>query len=319
MNKFKTSQEIQVWTLLIILALIWGSSFILMDKGLESFSPYEVGGLRMIIAAVCLSPFAIRYYSSIHKKDWKIFPILGLIGNAIPAFLFPLAETQINSATAGILNALTPVFALIVGIAFFSVAFSWKKMLGIVIGLGGALCVILGGKSVGLSTNISYSLLIVLATAMYGTSVNVMKKYLNDVPPLAISAYSFFFAAVPYMVYLPFSHAPATLMAGGKAWESFGYIFILGALGSSASTVAFYYLVQITDAVRSSSVTYLMPIIACMWGLLRTDKELITMIQLLGMAVILAGVYMLNQKSAPVSESQPESALLQQETANEHL
>lgn len=291
--KNENLKEVQVWGILILLALIWGSSFILMDKGLESFSPLNIAALRMVIAGICLFPFCISSVSKIPKEEWKIFPILGLVGNGIPAFLFPLAEQGINSATAGILNSLTPVFTLIFGI-FFGITVSHRKILGIALGLTGALIVTLGGTK-GLEGNIGHALIVVLATMLYGMNVNIMKRYLNFTPPVAIAGFSMLSAALPYGIYLVFSDIPH-ILSNPESWEALGFITILAVMGTAVSTLIFYHLVQITDAIRSSSVTYLMPIVACLWGLLRPDREDITLFQIGGMLIILTGVYIVNHK-----------------------
>lgn len=288
------SKELQIWIILGILALIWGSSFILMDRGLDAFEPLHIGALRMVIAALCLLPFCLPKIKEINKKNWAFFPIVGLIGNGIPAFLFPLAEQNINSATAGILNSLTSVFALIFGI-FFGVAFTQNKVLGVILGLAGAVLVTIGGHQ-GLEGSIMSCLIVVFATALYGMSVNIMKKYLNEVHPISITGFCAISVAIPYGIYLLFSDAPSIIMEHPQGLSSLGYVAILGALGTGASSVMFYRLVQMTDAVRSSSVTYLMPIIACLWGFLRPAREDITLIQIGGMFVILLGVWLVNKR-----------------------
>ncbi len=295
MAENRHNDTLKIGLILGVLALIWGSSFILMDKGLDAFSPYQIGCLRMVFATLCMLPFGLRHIKSTPKHLWKYFPLVGVIGNGIPSILFPLAETQINSATAGILNGLTPVFTLLVGLLFFGTVFSWSKMGGIFLGLLGGGLVILGGRQ-GLEGNISYAFIVVFAAMLYGISVNLMKKFLNEAHPIAIATFTIASISIPCAIYLLFSDLPQVFATNEAALPSLGFIFILAAFGTAASTVLFYHLVQITDPVRSSSVTYLMPIVACMWGFLRTDSEIITWLQVAGMLVILAGVYLLNKK-----------------------
>lgn len=300
MTAQKNKDSLKVWLILGVLALIWGSSFILMSKGLEAFDPYQVGCLRILIAAICLLPFGLQHIKNTPKRLWKYFPIVGIIGNGIPAILFPLAETKINSATAGMLNGLTPVFTLLIGLAFFGIAFTWQKLGGILLGLVGGTLVILGGGQ-GLEGSVAYALIVVFAAMLYGISVNLMKRYLNEAHPIAIASFTVGSIAIFGLVYLLFSDIPQIFQTNPLAWASFGYIFTLAAFGTAASTVLFYHLVQITDPVRSSSVTYLMPIVACMWGLMREKTENITLIQVAGMMVILIGVYLLNKKKAEIN------------------
>lgn len=295
MTENKENSPLKIWGILGILALIWGSSFILMHKGLDAFNPYQIGSLRMVIATLCMLPFGLRYAKTVPKHLWKYFPLVGIIGNGIPAMLFPLAEMHINSATAGILNGLTPVFALLIGIVFFGISFTWSKLGGILLGLTGGTLVILGGSE-GLKGSIFYALVVVFAAMLYGISVNLMKKYLNEVHPIAIATFTIASISIPCLIYLIYSDLPQVFATKEAALPSLGFIAILAAFGTAASTVLFYHLVQITDPIRSSSVTYLMPIVACLWGFLRTDSENITMMQIAGMLVILAGVYLLNKK-----------------------
>lgn len=293
----RLNHEFQVIVILAVLALIWGSSFILMDKGLEAFNPFQIGAIRMIVATLSMLPFCLKYVRRIPSHKWKYFAMVGMIGNGIPAFLFPLAEKGINSATAGILNSLTPVFALIFGV-FFGLTITKNKLIGVLIGLAGATCVTLGGSK-GINGEVGHALIVVFATMLYGISVNIMKRYLNEVHPIAITGFSAFFVAIPYALYLFSSDFVGLLNTHPQGLSSLGYIALLGCMGTAASSVLFYHLVQITDAVRSSSVTYLMPIVALMWGFFRPEREDITLFQVLGMVVILAGVGIVNKPEKP--------------------
>ncbi|MFN0201848.1 MAG: DMT family transporter [Bacteroidia bacterium] len=296
------SLQSKVIFLLIFLALIWGSSFILMKKGLMAFTPLEVGAIRITVAAACFLPIAIRSFSKLSRRDGMMMALLGLIGNGIPAFLFPLAETKINSATAGMLNSLTPMFALLLGVLLFGVAFSWKKTAGIVIGFLGALLLMLSSEreiinqvEEPLRITLIYSSFIVLGTLLYGLNVNLMKRYLNHVPSLQISTFSLFWIGIPYAIYLLlFSQVPEKIQTHPEGMSSLMFVAILGVGSTAISTVLFYRLVQWTDAVVSSSVTYLMPIVALAWGFYL--EENINAWQIGGMFVILSGVYLVNKK-----------------------
>ena len=107
--------EKEKWILLVILSLIWGSSFIQIKKGLEHFDPYQVGALRVLIAGVLLSPLAIIHRKKFPQKRIKWLVLAAFSGNFIPMFLFPIAETQISSSIAGIIISMMPIFVIIVG------------------------------------------------------------------------------------------------------------------------------------------------------------------------------------------------------------
>lgn len=280
----------------LFLCLTWGSSFILMKKGLESFSPLQIAGLRLVAAALTLLPFVLRKLQKLSAQEWRTILTVGIVGNGIPAFLFPLAETHINSASAGILNALSPLFALLLGQLVFQFQFTRAQNLGVLIGFVGAvLLVISGGGELDFFTHIQYSLLVVLATVGYGLSTILIKKYLNHTPPILSTGLAFCMMAIPYGLYLVFFGQMGTALATQpKFWESLVYILILGSGGTALAVYLYYRLIQMTDPIVASSVTYLIPVVALGWGLL--DGEIFQAGQVLGMAVILIGVYLANRK-----------------------
>ena len=291
------------WILFIGLCLVWGSSFILIMRGLEAFTPLQLGAIRIVIAAAVLLPFVIGKAKKVKKTEWKFILLIGLLGNGIPAFLFPLAETRITSASAGILNMLSPLFVLVLGLLFFGFAFTRRQSLGVVLGLIGVLVLLsAGGQDVDLFEHISYSMLVVLATLGYGLSTVMIKKYLNETPPILASGFGLLSVAVPYLIYLLTISDISTVFAENPlAWESFVYVFILGSLGTAVALIMFYSLLQRTNPIFSASITYVMPIVALMWGLL--DGEQIGVMQLLGMGIIFIGVFLANaQKFRPLKK-----------------
>lgn len=287
------------WLLLFLLALIWGSSFILMKKGLQAFSPLQIGALREIIAVSFLLPFAIRKHKilrSITPREWLGLASVGLLGNAIPAFLFPLAETRLNSATAGMLNALTPVFVLLIGYFFFQLNVYLKQIIGLLIALSGSMLLILFSReSVNLSEKAGYALLVILATCLYGLSANIMKQTLKRLDPISTTTLALGFAAIPYLFYLVTSDIGERLQQAG-AVSSLAYVSILAIVGTAISTVLFNRLIQMTDAVFATSVTYLIPFIALMWGVL--SGEPISWVQIGALFIILLGIYIINRKNS---------------------
>lgn len=283
--------------LYLYLVLAWGSSFILIKQGLVSFNPFQVAALRILIAGLVMLPFTIGRSNEISRVEWRFILLVGLIGNAIPAILFPYAETVLNSASAGILNTLSPLFVLLLGIFFFQLKPSSSQRIGMFIGFGGAVIMVLAsGQEIDLGSNAFYSLLVVIATFCYGLSTNIMKRHLNTTPSLLATGYALMAMAIPYSVYLLFFSDVAEIFrfAEPTVWISFGSIAILAALGTALALVCFYRLVQITDPIFSSSVTYVIPIVAMMWGLAYGEK--IYPAQYLGMALILSGVFLTNRK-----------------------
>jgi drug/metabolite transporter (DMT)-like permease len=285
------------WIVLLLLALIWGSSFILMKKGLQSFSYGQVASLRIFISFLCLLPFALKRLSRIKKKHIKSLVVVGFFGNAIPAFLFTKAQTQVSSSMAGILNALTPLFALITGILVYKVKFNWHNITGVFLGLLGATALVVSRFGFGLNAQNLYPLLIVLATTLYSFSVNEIKQNLSDLDGLTIISGAFLFVGPFSGVYLfnsDFSHA---LNTPGFV-VNFGCIIILAILGSAFANYMFNYLVHHTSALFATSVTYLIPVVAIFWGLF--DGESILMAQTPAIILILLGIYLVNKKSSSV-------------------
>ena len=283
------------WFLLIMLTLIWGSSFILIKRGLEVFSAGEVGALRMLSASIVMTPIAIRKLGTINRRQLLFLLSVGFLGSFFPAFLFAKAETRIDSSMAGVLNALTPMFVVIVGALFYNQKFPLRTGLGLFIGFGGTLLLMTTGAS-GMFSGISYyALFIVLATVLYGFNVNIIKYNLYGLKAVNLTALSMFLVLPVAAGYL-FGSTDFVLKMEQQegAWLSLFYVAILGIFGTAVAITLFNKLVQMTSPVFTSSVTYLIPIVAVLWGLF--DGERLQFGHYLGMATILLGVYITNRR-----------------------
>ncbi len=283
------------WILLIILSLIWGSSFILIKKGLQVFSAVEVGALRIAAASVFLAPIAIGRFYRIKRQHLLLLLEVGFVGSLGPAFFFAIAQTQIPSSLTGVLNALTPMFVALVGVLFFKQHFQKNKILGLAIGFLGTVILILSGSAGQFSHINYYALFVVLATICYGFNLNIIKTYLADLKSLTITSVSLLFVAPASLILLFFFTDFTTKMQTVEgAWLAFGYIATLGVVGTAIALILFNHLVKITTPVFTSSVTYLIPIVAVIWGLL--DNESLYTAHYAGMAAILLGVYLINRR-----------------------
>ena len=120
----------------------------LMKEGLTQLSPYQLAALRMLFAGLILLPFAFKALKKIPKEKMGLVLLSGIIGNFIPAFLFCIAETKIDSALAGILNSLTPLFTILVGLFFFKIAANTQKIIGILVGFIGLCLLFAAGKNI---------------------------------------------------------------------------------------------------------------------------------------------------------------------------
>ncbi len=298
------------WFLLILLSLVWGSSFILMKRGLEAFTSEQVAALRIVIAFLFLFPLLVKHYKVNLKKNWKGLIIMGVFGNLIPAFLFTKAETGISSALAGMLNALTPIFAILVGMIFFKTSTSRNQIIGVVIGLLGALLLVSFDKSNSQSSNNNwFALMVAGATLCYAISVNGIKRYLSEVNSITASVWSFTIIGsitlvFPILQNLIFGKPDELnlwedvfyrLRVNPLAWESLGFVCILAIVGSAISVILFNVLIKNSTAIFASSCTYLIPVVAVMWGTL--DGEKVVVFQLLAILIILSGIWLINKKN----------------------
>lgn len=282
-------------SLLLILSLIWGTSFILIKQGLKSFSPEVVGALRITAAAVFLLPLAIPRYKEVKKGDTQTLFISGMIGVFIPAFLFAIAQTQLNSSLAGILNTLSPLWTMIVGAMFFGQRFRGFVVVGIIISFAGTVLLALsrsGGSITGFNL---YALLIVVACAFYGTNVNWIKFKIQNLSSITITSVSIALMGPLAAIYLfAFTDFLQVLQNTPGAWASFGYIALLALMSTAVANLLFYKLLSITTPIFAASVTYIMPVVAVMWGVI--DGEQLLSGHFVGMALILGGVYLANRK-----------------------
>jgi drug/metabolite transporter (DMT)-like permease len=297
------NKKVLSWILLVLIALIWGSSFILIKKGLVVYGPGEVGALRILAACLFLVPISIPKIRKLKFQEMKLLFIIGLVGSFVPAFLFAIAQTQLDSGITGALNGLTPVFVLIMGALFFGQKISKAAAIGVVIAFAGTLTLIVAGSGTGGISSLNYyALFVVLATICYGINVNVIKYYLKGLSALVITSVSLLFMgplAGLYLLYgTDFVNKIATVEGGLKAA---GYISLLGVMGTAIALVLFNYLVKITSPIFASSVTYLIPIVALSWGV--WDGETLVMGQVSGIALVLFGVYITNKKKAKTNLS----------------
>jgi drug/metabolite transporter (DMT)-like permease len=283
------------FTVLMVLAFIWGSSFILMKIGLKSFSPEQAGALRILMASLALLPISIKQLKNLQRKDLKSLLIAGFIGSFFPAFLFMKAETQINSSLAGMLNSLTPVFTLVVGLLFHKTQVRWMQIAGLSLGLAGATGLILAGEGFSLGTVNGYAFYIVLATVFYAISMNQIKSRLTHLTGIQITSLSFLFIGPVALIYLLTTNFAPVL--ADPAWPlNLLALATLGIVGTALAMLLVNSLIRYSSAVTASSVTYIIPIFAIMWGIL--DGEKVTLLHLVCMGIILAGVYLINLKSA---------------------
>ena len=288
-------EENKKWIFLFLLAIIWGSSFILIKKGLIGLSPMQLGSLRIIISGFILFIVGFNSLKNLSKSSIKWIALSGFLGTFFPAFLFAYAETEIDSAIASILNAIVPINTIVFGFLIFKINSNKKQVFGIFIGFIGVTLLILNGANINPNQNYWYTFLVIIATVMYAFNINIIKKYLQNIPPLTIAVGNFIVLIIPAFLVLIYSDFfSAQVLQGPNFSISIFYVFLLSLFGTALAKVLFNNLVQISTPIFASSVTYIMPIVAVFWGLL--DNEVFSFWQGIATLIILGGVYLANSK-----------------------
>lgn len=291
------SKKINQILILCILGLIWGSSFILMKKALTTYTPIEITLYRIFVVFLVFFPLGIKSFFKIQKKTGYILLLSAIIGSVIPYFLFIKAQTKIDSSLNGILNSITPLFTLLFGVILFKQKTNFRAVIGVVVGLIGATSLIFlstGGNI--FSSSILYALFPVLGSACYALNINIIKTYLQDIPALKITSWSFIFIG-PIAGVLLFFETDFTnnLTDNDPNYLNFICINILGILGSGLAFWVFNLLIKETSSVFASSVTYLIPIVAIFWGVI--DGEVFGIVQFYLCLVIFCGIYLIKSKN----------------------
>ena len=286
------------WGIFILLSVIWGSSFLLMKIGMKAgtvqLSPYQVASLRMVFSGIVLLPFAFNALQQIPKNKLGLVILSGIIGNFIPAYLFCIAETKIDSALAGILNSLTPLFTIIVGMLVFKISIDSKKIGGILLGLVGLCISVVAGKTLHFE-NISFSIFIILATICYGFNVNMVGKHMQNISAINIASLAFSFSIIPGMIILYMTGYFSNDFTNPALLNATLASGTLGVINTSIASILFYVLVKRAGILFASTVTYAIPFVSLAMGLLY--NEAIHPMRLLGLAIILCGVYIVNKRS----------------------
>ncbi len=282
------------WMALLLLALVWGSSFILIKKALVSFSSMEVGALRISISFLVLWPFLFGRLRKVPPRSLVYFLLAGIIGNGLPPFLFAQAQTVIDSYMAGVLNSLTPLFTLLVGVALFGTRVRRLNVLGVLIGLTGAVGLLFAVNDPALGNGIVYGLYAIGGALCYAFNMNLIKRYLGGFDALTITSVSFLFIGIPALVFLAAGTDFSFVMRTDPlAWQSLGYITILAIVGTALAMIINYWLIRRTTALFAATVTYMMPMVSIFWGI--ADGELFMLFYLFWIALILLGVYLANR------------------------
>ncbi len=287
------------WFLFLVLSLIWGSSFILMKLGLLQLSSYQVAALRILAAGLILLPITIKHISSIPITKLFILFLSGSLGSLIPAFLFCIAEEKIDSALAGTLNSLTPVFVIITGVIFFKNQISKNKTIGIAIAFIGCILLMLSKSHLQTNQHFASLFLIILATLLYGFNVNMVSKNLLHIPSLHIASIALSLNAIPALLALIFTGYFNLPLWNNNILKASGAAVVLGLIGTAIATILFYVLVKRAGGIFASMVTYGIPFVAIAWGFVYGEN--FGWLEIFCLLIILIGVYYSNKKDKKIT------------------
>ena len=290
-----TKNDRYILGLFVLLAFVWGSSFILIKKSLLSFDPLIVSALRVSISSICFAPIVFFYRKEIEWRRWPLFVLIGLSGSGIPSFLYPIGQSQISSSLAGVLNALTPLFTFIFAVLIFKSKFNIKSLVGLSLGFLGTCILILYGEALSANTNVWYSIFIIAGTVCYGLNVNLVKSFFQNTKAIIVSSCSFFIIGPPAILYLLFTDGLKKSFSQPDFYISLSAVTTLSIFGTVLSTILFFRLIQKTSPVLSASVSYLIPIVAIAWGIF--DGEIFTIFHMIGMFLIIGGIYLIKGNS----------------------
>jgi drug/metabolite transporter (DMT)-like permease len=283
------------WVIFILLSFIWGSSFILMKEGMTGLSAYQVASIRILSAGLVLLPFAMQAFKAVPANKRPLVFLSGTLGTFFPAYLFCIAETKLDSSLAGILNALTPLFTLLIGASFFNTRIGWQKWAGVLIGFAGLVLLILAGNKKMSFGYLGYASFILLATLLYGINVNLVSRYLKEIGSRQIATVAFTLLIIPSFIILWATGYFTDVNMNREFIYATGASMVLGIFGTAVASILFYVLLKRAGPVFASMVTYGIPFVALFWGVLAHEQ--INPVQIGCLCIILAGVYLANKKA----------------------
>ena len=287
-----TRNKLIAWGIFLLLTCVWGSSFILMKYSQRELTAWQVAALRIFSAGLVFLPFALFHISKLPRKKILLVILTGITGNLMPAFLYAIAISRIDSSLASILNAFTPMFVVVIAIIFFGDQIKIKKIIGVVIGVAGL--ILLFKTSTGISLhNLGYASLILLATIFYGINVNVVSHYLKDANPMQVASVSISFMIIPTAIVLWQQHFFDLAFDDSEVQLAVIESVLLGVVGTAIATALFYVMIKKAGGLFASLVTYSIPIVAMLWGI--ADNEQVGWLQFISLGIILTGVYLANK------------------------
>ncbi len=279
------------WAYLLLLSLIWGSSFILIKKGLTGFGYFEAATIRLMSAGLIFLPFGIGNFKKIPRDQYGFIVLTALLGMFIPAFLFCMAQVKVQSAVAAMLNGMTPVFTFVFSIFIFKIAYKINQVAGLLLGLVCAILLAVERSNAEITFN-WHAGFIILATLCYGYNINLVKQRLSHIPAFILSTVTVSIAGLLafFLAFLPnLSHYHPSQIQ----WLPLISLVTLGIFGTAIAQLVQYKLIKNTSALFVSSTTYIIPVVAVGWGML--DGEQFHLMHAVSIAGILAAVVLIRK------------------------
>lgn len=277
------------WTLFVSISLIWGSSFLLMAIGLEAFEPGLITMLRVGLGAAALWLVPVARSTKVDRSDWPRLVALSIVWVAVPFTLFPIAQQYINSAIAGMLNGAMPIFAAVIAVIMLRRLPRATTLVGLVIGFAGVVAISAPSIREGGTEALGVAL-VVIATACYGLAVNIaapIQQRYGSIPVMARML------ALATLWTAPFGLIGA---AGSSfAWGPFVAIAAAGVVGTGIAFVIMGSLVGRVGSTRASVITYVIPVVALVLGVVFRNDQ-VAPIALLGVAMVIAGAAMASRR-----------------------
>jgi len=277
------------WGLFLSLAAIWGSSFLFMAIGLDAFHPGVVTLVRVSLGAATLSLIPRTRSIKIDREDWPRVALLATIWVAVPFTLFPVAQQWIDSAVAGMLNGATPIFTALIATILLRALPGPLQVLGLFVGFAGIVAIALPSAGEGTTAAIGV-VLVVTATMGYAVSLNIatplQQKY-GSVPLMA----RVLWLAIPLV--LPYGLVGVG--ASSFAWSSFLAVAAVGVLGTGLAFIFVGTLLGSVGATRTSFLTYLIPVVALVLGVVFRD-EVVSPVAIIGVALVIVGAILASRR-----------------------
>ncbi|MFS0865428.1 DMT family transporter [Fredinandcohnia sp. 179-A 10B2 NHS] len=285
---------LRLYSALLSLSLIWGLSFVFIKILLEAAGVWGTVFVRCIAGVVILLPILwLKRKEIVRPLPWKSLVIIGVLNAGLPWGLITLSETKITTSSASVLNATTPIWTGLLGYLLFSSKLSKGQWIGILTGFVGILVLmdfniqtLFGESFFGVGT-------MLVATACYGFSTQYAKKKLGNIGVVALTTISLLVGAAVGVIGMIFTHPiqiekliePKVLLV----------IIGLGCFGSGIAQLLYYFMVREGSPEFASTVTYIIPLSAILWGYV-FFKEPITTQLIIGLFIILFGVFLSTRK-----------------------